>query len=66
MPVVARKIALTDRSLRALKAAPDGRRQAIWDSLMPGMVVRVSALGKRSFYAVKRRAGATNHVTTNR
>jgi integrase len=59
MPTAARKIALTDRSLIALKPAPDGRRQTVWDVLMPGMAVRVSALGKRSFYAVKRRAGDT-------
>ena len=56
--IAARKIALTDRSLKALKADPDGARQTVWDVLMPGMAVRVSALGKRSFYAVKRLAGA--------
>jgi integrase len=50
------KKALKDSSLKALRA--DGGRQVIWDSLMPGMAVRVSAKGKRSFYAVKRRAGA--------
>ena len=53
----ARKIALTDRSLQALKPAPDGARQTVWDAMMPGLAVRVSGLGKRSFYAVKRRAG---------
>src|SRR5690348_11846170 len=57
MPTAARKVALTDRSLKALKPSPDGRRQTVWDALLPGMAVRVSALGKRSFYAVKRRAG---------
>src|SRR5579864_4681518 len=55
----ARKIALTDRSLKALKPDPEGARQTVWDALMPGLAVRVSALGKRSFYAVKRRAGET-------
>jgi integrase len=57
MPAAARKIALTDRSLKALKPDPDGRRQIVWDALMPGHAVRISALGKRSFYAVKRRVG---------
>jgi integrase len=57
MPGAARKIALTDRSLKALKPSPAGR-YTVWDALMPGMAVRVSALGKRSFYAVRRRAGA--------
>jgi integrase len=56
----ARKIGLTDRSLLALRPAADGHRQTIWDSLMPGMAVRVSGKGKRSFYAVRRRAGQAN------
>jgi integrase len=51
------KIALTDRHLKALKPAADGTRQVIWDVMMPGMAVRVSALGKVSFYVVKRRTG---------
>src|SRR5271170_5548829 len=58
MAAAARKIALTDRSLKALKPSPDGRRLTIWDALLPGLGVRVSALGRRSFYAVKRQPGA--------
>jgi integrase len=49
-----RKVAMTDRSIRAIR--PDGTRRNIWDSLMPGHCVRVSALGKISFYAVRRLA----------
>jgi integrase len=60
MPAAARKVALTDRSLKALRPAPDGRRGTVWDALMPGMAVLVSGKGKRSFYAVKRRAGAAS------
>jgi integrase len=56
MPAAARKTALTDRSLQALR--PTGQRAIVWDALLPGMAVRVSGKGKRSFYAVKRRAGA--------
>src|SRR5215469_5896152 len=55
----ARKIALTDRSLQALRPAPEGRRVIVWDALLPGMAVRISGRGKRSFYAVKRRTGRT-------
>jgi len=55
MPAAARKIALTDRSLQSLK--PTGERSVIWDALLPGHAVRLSARGKRSFYAVKRRPG---------
>jgi integrase len=57
MPTAARKIALTDRSLKAMKVAPDGRRQVVWDAMMPGLCVRISGRGKRSFFAVRRRAG---------
>jgi integrase len=64
MPAAARKIALTDRSLKALRPAPDGRRITVWDALMPGMAVLVSGKGKRSFYAVKRRAGAASPTWT--
>src|SRR5437763_4514066 len=59
MPAAARKVALTDRSLQALRPAREGRRTIVWDALLPGMAVRVSGKGKRSFYAVKRRAGQT-------
>jgi hypothetical protein len=58
MPAAARKVALTDRSLQALRPAPGGARAIVWDALLPGLAVRVSGKGKRSFYAVKRRAGA--------
>jgi integrase len=57
MPAAGRKIALTDRSLQALK--PAGKRSIVWDALLPGHAVRISGKGKRSFYAVKRRAGET-------
>jgi integrase len=60
MPVATRKTALTDRSLKALRPAPDGARVVVWDALMPSMAVRVSSKGKRSFYAVKRRVGETH------
>src|SRR5262245_46706091 len=58
MPAAARKVALTDRSLQALRPAPQGQRTTVWDALLPGLAVRVSGKGKRSLYAVKRRAGA--------
>jgi len=57
MPAPAHKVALTDRSLKALKPAAPGRRDTIWDSLMPGLAVRVSPFGRVSFYVVKRQAG---------
>jgi integrase len=59
MPAPACKVALTDRSLKALKPNADGNRTVIWDAIQPGMAVRVSAKGKLSFYLVKRRLGDT-------
>jgi integrase len=57
MPAASRKVALTDRSLQALRSKPAGQRSIVWDALLPGFAVRISAKGKRSFYAVRRRAG---------
>jgi len=57
MPPPTRKVALTDAKLKGLKPAPAGGRNTIWDSLMPNLAVRVTDRGRRSFYAVKRRAG---------
>ena len=48
MPAAARKIALTDRSLKAMKPAPDGSRQTVWDAMMPGLCVRVSGKAPRT------------------
>ncbi len=55
-----RKVALTDRSLKALKPAPAGKRLTVWDARMPGMAVRITDKGAVSFFAVRRRAGATS------
>jgi integrase len=57
MPAAAHKRALTDRSLQTLRPDPDGRRITVWDALMPGLAVRVSGKGKRTFTVIKRRAG---------
>jgi integrase len=57
MPAAARKIILKDSSIKALKPAPSGRRDTVWDALMPNLAVRITDKGKRSFYVVKRRAG---------
>ena len=64
MPAAARKVALTDRSVKALKPAPAGKRTVVWDSLMPGMAVRVTARGHISFVAVLRRPGQAQPTWT--
>lgn len=57
MPAAVRKVALTDRSLKALKPAPGGKRTTVWDAMMPGLAVRVTDKGRLSFVAVRRRPG---------
>src|SRR6516225_1005006 len=55
----ARKIAVTDRSLKALKPAPKGKRAVVWDGIQPNLGVRVTDKGRKSFVVVRRRAGET-------
>src|ERR1700730_15459593 len=57
MPTAARKVVLTDRALKALKAAPSGKREMVWDGLQPNLAVRVTDKGRRSFVVIRRRAG---------
>jgi integrase len=60
MPRATRKIVLTDRSLRALKPAPLGKRVTVWDGVQPNLAVRVTDKGRRSFIVVRRALGAVS------
>ncbi|MGH7074020.1 MAG: tyrosine-type recombinase/integrase [Stellaceae bacterium] len=60
MAAASRKVVLTDRGIRALKPAPTGKRVVLWDAVMPGLAVRVTDRGTRSFVVVRRRPGARN------
>jgi hypothetical protein len=51
---------LTDRAIVALKPAPKGKRSLIWDALVPGLAVRVTDKGQRSFVLVTRYPGSRN------
>jgi integrase len=53
---------LTDRAISSAKAAPPGKRVLLWDALVPGLAVRVSDTGRRSFVLVKRFPGSANPV----
>jgi integrase len=46
--------ALTVRAIMALKAADQGKRYEIMDSIVPGMAVRVTDKGERSFVLIAR------------
>jgi integrase len=49
---------LTDRAISALKPAPKGKRKLVWDALVPGLAVRVTDTGQRSFVLVARYPGS--------
>ena len=56
------RLSLTDRTIRALRPAAQGKRADYWDTLVPGMGVRVTDKGRRSFIVMKRVAGKANPV----
>ena len=52
-----RKKDLTDRTLRALHAAPEGTRYEIMDTQAPGLGIRVTDTGQRTFVLIARFPG---------
>jgi len=48
---------LTDRMMRALKPAPEGKRVVLWDAALPSFGVRVTDTGKTSFFVMRRANG---------
>jgi integrase len=52
------KTPLTDRSIRSLRPAPEGKRRLAWDALVPGLAVRVTDRGEKSFVLVTRYPGS--------
>ena len=51
---------LTDRTINALKPAPEGKRRIVWDALVPGLGVRVTERGVKTFVLVTRYPGSAN------
>jgi integrase len=56
-PKAAAKKVLTDRAMRALKAAPAGKRLMIWDASLLSFGVRVTERGAASFIVMRRVSG---------
>jgi integrase len=56
---MARK-ALTDRTIKALKAAAPGSRAEYWDAIVPGLGIRVTDRGHKSFVVLARYPGHQN------
>jgi hypothetical protein len=53
---------LTDRSVTTLKPAPAGQRYEVGDAIMPGLIVRVTDTGQRTFM-LKTRFPGSPHPT---
>jgi integrase len=51
---------LTDRAIQHLKSPEIGKRRIVWDALVPGLGVRVTEKGVKTFVLVVRYPGATN------
>jgi integrase len=51
---------LTDRGIKALKAAAQGKRYEVMDAIVPGMGVRVTERAQKTFILVARFGGARN------
>jgi len=54
------KRTLNDRVIKGLKPAPAGQRREVWDALVPGLGVRVTDTGAKSFVLATRYPGSTN------
>jgi integrase len=54
------KRTLNDRIIKALKPAPVGRRREIWDALVPGLGVRTTETGAKTFVLATRYPGSSN------
>jgi integrase len=51
---------LTDRAIAAVKPAPPGKRRFLWDAIVPGLALRVTDRGVRTFVLVTRYPGSRN------
>jgi integrase len=51
---------LTDRSIAHLPFAPSGKRRIVWDAVVPGLGIRVTDRGVKSFVLVVRYPGSSN------
>jgi integrase len=51
---------LTDRAIQHLKPAQPGKRRIVWDALVPGLGIRVTEKGVKTFVLVTRYPGSAN------
>jgi integrase len=51
---------LTDRAVATAKAAEPGKRRLVWDAIVPGLALRITDRGAKSFVLVTRYPGSPN------
>src|SRR5215475_773298 len=51
---------LTDRAIRALQPAAEGKRRIVWDAVVPGLGIRLTDRGVKTFVLVTRYPGSRN------
>jgi integrase len=51
---------LTDRAIASARAAEPGKRRMVWDAIVPGLALRVTDRGAKSFVLVTRYPGSAN------
>jgi len=51
---------LTDRAIRGLGPPPPGKRRIVWDAIVPGLGLRVTDRGAKSFVLVTRYPGSSS------
>ena len=51
---------LTDRAIASAAPAAPGKRRLLWDAIVPGLALRVTNRGARSFVLVTRYPGSLN------
>jgi integrase len=59
MPMKAKK-PLTDRAINALQPAQPGKRRIVWDAIVPGLGLRVTDRGVKTFVLVTRYPSSSN------
>ena len=54
------KRTLNDRIIKAIKPAPAGKRHEVWDALVPGLGLRTTETGAKTFVLATRYPGSSN------
>jgi integrase len=51
---------LTDRAIKSLPPTPEGKRRIVWDAIVPGLGIRITDRGVKTFVLVTRYPGSTS------